>query len=126
MPRKFANTAADPLLPKTPLVVDGKTYYLCFDYRALREAETAFMAEGHRSALVAAFSDPFSFESVSRVLPCALRRFHPGITWEEAESLVNLGNVSQIAGIIFEAREAALPKPEKTAGEESPVNPTEP
>lgn len=126
MPRKFANTASDPLLPKTPLVVDGKTYFLCFDYRALREAETKFMAEGHRSALVAAFSDPFSFESVSRVLPCALRRFHPAITWEEAESLVTLGNVSEIAGIIFEAREAANPKPDKAATEESAANPTEP
>lgn len=126
MPRKFANTAADPMLPKTPVVIGGKTYSLCFDYQALREAERAFQVEGHRATLVVTMNDPFSFDSVSLVLPCALHRFHPEITWEQAQAMVNLGNVSEIATAIYQAKMDAMPKPDKTAEEEVPLNPPQP
>lgn len=125
MPRKFANTAADPMLPRTPIEIGGKTYYLCFDYLALREAERAYRAEGHAASLLATFKD-FSFDAVSLVFPCALRRFHPEITWEQAQAMVNLGTVFPIGEAIFAAWQAAMPKPDKAEEEEKSQNPPQP
>jgi hypothetical protein len=124
MPRKFANTAADPLLPRTPIEIDGKTYYLCFDYRALREAEYEYRLRGHHANLLANFRD-FSFESVSSVFPCALHRFHPEITWEKAQAMVDLGTVFSIGEAILAAWQAAMPKP-VTTEEAPPPNPPAP
>lgn len=124
MPRKFANTAADPLLPRTPIEIGGKTYYLCFDYRALREAELEYRLKGHSANLLATFKD-FSFDSVCSVFPCALHRFHPEITWEQAQAMVDLGTVFPIGEAIYMAWQAAMPRPAAT--EEAPApNPPAP
>jgi hypothetical protein len=129
MPRKFKDTPADPMLPKTPIEIDGKTYFMCFDYRALREAEGAFRAEGHNANLLVSFRE-FSFDSVSLVFPCAVRRFHPELSWDQAQALVNLGNVFDIGNAIAAAWMAAMPKEKpKEPGDEVPdvlANPTKP
>jgi hypothetical protein len=126
MPRHFANTAADPLLPRTPVTINGREYNLCFDFRALREAELAFSQQGHRAALISAMNDPFMFENVCRVFPCALRRFHPEITWDDAQAMVDLGSVDVIAMAIYEAKRDASPKPNPEEDQEQKANPTEP
>lgn len=108
------------MLPKTPIEIDGTTYNLCFDFRALREAENAYKAEGHHSNLLVTFRN-FDFESVSLVFPCAVRRFHPELSWEQAQAMVHLGSVFDIGNAIAAAWLEAQPKkPAPVKGDPAP------
>jgi hypothetical protein len=118
MPRKFANTAADPTLAKTPIVLDGETYNLCFDYRALAEAEAAFQREGYTANLLVSLYT-FTLENLQLVLPSALRKLHPQIGWVQAQQMVTLATAPVIANAIAEAWLAAQPKPKE---EEPPAH----
>jgi hypothetical protein len=123
MPRKFAQTTADPMLPRTPIEIDGKTYNMCFDFGAILEAESAYAREGHQANLLVNFRN-FSFYGVRMVFPCAVRTFHPELTWDQARALVNMGNVFDIGNAIFEAWNAAQVKKEpakEETEEESPA-----
>lgn len=124
MTRKTTNEhAPDPMLPKTPVEINGKVYNLCFDYKAIRDAENAYHAEGHTANLLMSFSD-FSFNGVSMVLPCILRTFHPEIGWDEAQAMINLGNVILIGNAIKSAWIEAMPKKaEKETKDPNPLQP---
>jgi hypothetical protein len=129
MPRHFSDTPADTMLKKTPIEIDGVTYYMCFDFLALREAERQFMIEGHRASLVVTLQDPFSIDAVCCVFPCAIHRFHPEITWEQAVGMVNLWNIDQIGAAIYQAKQDAMPKKATVDSEEEEapdVNPQNP
>jgi hypothetical protein len=123
MARKFSGTAADPTLVKTPVTLDGVEYNLCFDYKALAQAEAAFKKEGYYPNLLVNMYD-FSLESVLLVFPCAVRKFHPELGWEGAQALVTLATANIIADAIANAWIDSQPK----AKEEPPppANPQEP
>lgn len=113
--RKISGTQTDPTMPKTPITIDGKEYNLCFDFGALAEAESALTAEGHNVNLLAALPQ-FNLSNTRIVFAAALRTFHPEIGYEQAFGMVNFGNVYTIAGVIADAWEASLPKPESKPG----------
>src|ERR1700761_548199 len=123
MARKFSGTAADPTLPKTPVTLDGVEYNLCFDYRALAEAESAFKKEGYSPNLLVSLYD-FSLEGVLLAFPCAVRKFHPELGWAGAQALVTIGTANIIANAIADAWLASQPKPKDEPA--LPGNPPEP
>jgi hypothetical protein len=124
--RKIANTVADPTLPKTPIEIDGKTYFLCFDLGALAEAESYFDAQGHNVNLLMALPR-INLANARIVFPCALHKFHPEIEFGDAQKLLNFQNTWIVAGAIRDAWEAAVPEaktPEAEAkAEANPHNP---
>jgi hypothetical protein len=110
--RKVAGTINDATLPKTPIIIGGTEYSLCFDFGALSTAETELNREGHEVNLLAML--PVLNLSNTRVIfAAALRKFHPDITFDQAVGMVNFGNVYTIANAIAEAWQSALPEPEK-------------
>ena len=113
--RRVAETVADPTLPSTPLEIDGKTYSLCFDLRAMAEAQQHFKQAGHHVNLLAALPN-IDLDSCMVLFPCIVHKYHPELSWEEAQSLVTLISVFKIAGKIGEAWLNAAPKKEAPEG----------
>ncbi len=118
--RKIAGTVADPTLPKTPVVIGGKTYNLCFDLGALAEAETEINAEFYRAGrkdyvnLLTALPQQ-NLSSTRIVFAAAVRTFHPEIGFDEARELIGLNDMLLVAIAIREAWDKAQPEPEKDA-----------
>jgi hypothetical protein len=106
--RKVADTITDPTLPKTPLELNGTTYNLCFDLGALAEAESHYVAAGHEDiCLISQLPNCRLLQNLLLVFPCTLRKFHPEITWEQAQALVTLKTMLAIGGTVALAWEAA-------------------
>jgi len=81
-------------LPKTPVTIAGiGVLQLCGDFESLIEAESHFRSEGHDLNLATAIFDAktpsAAISSLRQLVPCALRAFHPEITWEEAQALID-------------------------------------
>lgn len=120
--RKTANTSADPTLPKTPVRINGKTYDLCFDLGALAEAETELNRQGHDVNLLRALP-VLNLASVREIFPAAVRKFHPDLSFADAQKLVTLQSIYPIANAIWDAWMAAAPDLEPVL---SPANPPQP
>jgi hypothetical protein len=128
--RKIAEAVVDPTMPSTPLELDGKTYNLCFDLRAMAEAQQFFkrptyddkgkiIKPGNDVNLLAALPN-IDLDSVMVIFPCIVHKYHPELSFEEAQALVTLATVYPIATAIGEAWRAAVPD----KAEEAPaVNP---
>jgi len=109
--RKIAGTPADPTLPKVPVKIDGKEYFLCFDLGALAEAETYFLKQGIEVNLLSALPG-FTLAHVRTLFPCALHKFHPEISYEEAQKMVTMPVLYVVAASVGEAWKASLPEPD--------------
>ena len=112
--RKIAGTTADATLPKTPVVLGGKTYNLCLDLGALAEAETEINGEllraGRKESVNLLFALPaLNLASVRLIFAAAIRKFHPEISFDEACALVTLVTVYDIAKRIQDVWDAASP-----------------
>jgi hypothetical protein len=112
--RRVANTVVDATLPKIPVTIDGKTYDLCFDLGALAEAETEFRRQGHDVNLMDALPG-FTLAQVRTLFPCALRKFHPDISFDDAQKMVTLPTLYVVAAAIGAAWQASLPESDKQA-----------
>jgi hypothetical protein len=117
MKRKIAGTAADPTLPKTPVVIGGKTYNLCLTLGALAEAEAAINAEllvaGRVDLVNLLFALPVQNLSNTRmVFAGAIRTFHPEISYEEALKLPALSEIYDVAILVKKAWDEASARPE--------------
>lgn len=113
--RKIAGTVADATLPKTPIVIDGKTYNLCFDYGALSEAEVAINVElakigNERVNLLIALAE-LNLGSTRTLFAAALRTFHVEIGFAAAQAMVRHDNLFLVAGTIQDAWKASTPEP---------------
>jgi hypothetical protein len=123
--RKIAGTVADPTLPKTPVVIAGKTYNLCLDFGALAEAETAINGERARAGnegrvnLLVALAEQ-NLANTRAIFAAALRTFHPEIGFEEARKMVGPQNVFLVAMAIRNAWTQAMPEPETNPEEAQP------
>lgn len=123
--RKIAGTVNDSTLPKTPIVLNGKTYELCFDLGALSEAETSINAElikaGRTDLVNLLYALPIQNLANTRMLFAAgLRTFHPEIGFDEACKMVTPGALFEVATRVREAWQAANPP------EEAPKDPQQP
>jgi hypothetical protein len=81
------------LLPKTPVIVEDITLQLSGDFESLIEAESFFRSEGHDLDLALAIfnaRDPVSaLSGLRQLIPCALRAFHPEITWDQVQKMID-------------------------------------
>ena len=108
---KVANSTSDATLPKTPVTINGQTYFLCFDLGALSEAESHFRQQGHEVNLLDALPG-YTLAHVRTLFPCAIHKFHPEVSFEDAQKLITLPTLYVVAAAIGAAWKASLPEPE--------------
>ena len=98
--RQIAGSLADATLPRTPVMISGKEYFLCFDLGALAEAETAINVEFARAKLpervnlLVSLSE-LNLKNVRVLFAAAVRTFQPELGFEEAQELLALGDSSE-------------------------------
>jgi hypothetical protein len=80
-------------LRKVPVAWGGVTYNLCGEFAALIEAEEFFNIRGHNVNLLVAIGSGRNQQAVlaalRQLIPCALHTFHPKLSWEEAQALID-------------------------------------
>lgn len=78
-------------LPKTPVAIEGVTYNLCGDFAALAEAEAFFSMTGNQVNLADAIFNVSkdALGAVRQIFPCALRTFHPEISYAAAQAMID-------------------------------------
>lgn len=119
--RDVAHTVIDPTLKTTEIEIRGKKYRLCFDLGAIAEGEFYFMQKGHKVNLLNALPEP-SLWGARAIFPCAVHRFHPELTFEEAQKLVTLPVLYAIWPFVTAAWKESLPEAE----DDEPQTPPEP
>lgn len=124
--RQIAGSIADATLPRTPVMIGGKEYFLCFDLGALAEAETAINVEFARAKLpervnlLVSLSE-LNLKNVRVLFAAAVRTFQPDLGFEEAQELLALGDVFRVVAALEASWSAAVPEPE----EKKPQEPVE-
>lgn len=119
--RKIANTAADPTLPKVPILINGAEYYLCFDFGALAEAKHHFVKQGHRINVMQAMLQ-VDIDNLMVLFPCAIHKFHPELSFEDAQKLLSLPVLFAVGTALADAWAQSQPAP-KNAVEANPQKP---
>jgi hypothetical protein len=102
--------AVDPTSPPVELTVNGSTYMLTFDFKSLSEAEFAFNRAGQHVNILVALPELNLF-AVRTIWPCALHRHHPGISFEDAQAMIDHDTVFPIATAIANVWTKSLPEP---------------
>ena len=110
----------DPILPTTPLVIDGKVYEMCLDLGALAEAETQFNHAGFDVNLVYALPS-LNLASTRILFAASLQYKHSEMPFEDRINLLKLPNVLAAANAIAEAWKASMPT--ESARPPEPVQP---
>jgi hypothetical protein len=78
----------NPVLERVIVGSDGNLYNLTFDLVALAEAEESFTLQGHDAKLRMAWGEAWSSVEIWRsIFACALHKFHPELSFEEARQL---------------------------------------
>jgi hypothetical protein len=121
MPKKHAdkianNPSVDPTLPKVELKLGNETFFLCFTFAAIAQAEAKLRALGMQINMLHALD--LSSMDATRIVPllyAALATHQPDLSFEDAAKLVTLKNLGSIFGGIARAYEASLAEP--SAGE---------
>jgi hypothetical protein len=91
--QKIRGAVAVASLPRTPVMIGGRKYDLCFDIFALYRAEASINAAyaqeklPDRIRLADAFGD-WNIENVRTVFAAAVRTFHPELSFDEARRLL--------------------------------------
>jgi hypothetical protein len=126
--RQIAGSLADATLPRTPVTIRGKEYYLCFDLGALAEAETAINAEFARAKLpervnlLVSLSE-LNLKNVRVLFAAAVRTFQPELAFDDALELLALGDVFHVVAAIEASWSASIPEPENPSEPGAEVNP---
>jgi hypothetical protein len=116
--REISGSLADATLPRTPVTIGSKEYFLCFDLGALAEAETAINMEFARAKLpervnlLVSLSE-LNLKNVRILFAAAVRTFQPEIGFEEARDLLALGDVFRVVAALEASWSAATAEPEK-------------
>ena len=95
---------------KIPVEIDGETYHLCFEFSELAKAEKFFRRQGHQFNLLFALP-ALSLENVRVVFPCAVHKRHPELTFEEAQALITISSVYNVATVIVQVWDRLGAKP---------------
>lgn len=119
-----AETPIDPTLPKVPVKIKGKEYFLCFDLAALADAEAHFLRQGVEVNLLAALP-AMTLMQVRTLFPCALHKFQPSITFEEAQAMITPPVLYIVAAAIGAAWKESLPEPDQDPEEAVAEKPAE-
>lgn len=121
--RKIAQTVLDPTLPKVPIEIDGKQYFLSFDLGALAEAKWHFAKQGHTVNLLQALT-ALDIDNLMVIFPCAVHKHHPELSFEDAQRLLSIPVLYAVAAATAAAWRESMPKPAEKGGE--PAHPPKP
>lgn len=117
--REIANTPLDPTAPHASVTIDGKEYRLCFDFAALAEARAYFRKQGRNDVNLLRALMSVDADSVWIVFPCAIHKFHPEISYEDAQAMLTIPVAFVVADAIIQAWNLSVPEPK----EAPPANP---
>ncbi|GGA80690.1 hypothetical protein GCM10011507_34880 [Edaphobacter acidisoli] len=112
------NSAAekiDPTLPFTEIEIDGKTYKMCFNHRALARAEVKLLAAGHDANLLLRIGN-LTFDSVRTLFAVSLYHYQPEMDFDTALKLFTRELALPITNAMLEAWNGNMPKPEADSG----------
>lgn len=122
----IANTPVDPTLDRATITIDGKAYDLCFDLESLAVAEEKFLKQGHDVNLLVALPQ-LTLSTVRTIFPCAVHKFQPELSFQQAQALVTFRSLYTIAAAIQDAwnkaMRAADPQSTDAPTEDVPANP---
>ena len=96
---KNSKVIVSPTLPRVPLEVNGKEYFLVFDFNAIVAAE---QLTGMNLLTSLDFSQ-LSATTLRALLYAALLRVQPDMTLEAAGSLLRIGTVAKVMKALGEA-----------------------
>jgi hypothetical protein len=116
------NPELDPTLPKIPLILDGKEFYLCFTFAAMAHAQAKLRAAGIAVNLLRALYVDMDAETIVALLYAAMLTHQPDITPVEVEKLISIPELGRIYDAVGDAYSACIPKADKDAKE----NPSQP
>lgn len=125
--REIVGTIDDATLPRTPIVLRGKEYNLCFTIAALSEAEIRINSEQERAKLpervnlLVAMTE-LNLRNTMVLFAAGLRTFHPEISFSEALELPQFGtDVFRVWSAIEMAWIVATPPAEKSSDPSEPA-----
>jgi len=110
----------DPTLPYEEIVIDGQTYKMCFDFRAMAKGDAKLRAAGVDSRLLWQMPQ-LTLENLPIVFAASLVAFHPEISFEDAIALVDWDTIFELRDKVIEAWSAAFPKRGKQENPPKPV-----
>ena len=102
----------DPTLPDVELVINGKTYQLCYDHNAIVQAEKATGI----NLLESAFRIQ-SAEALRGMLWASVLKQNPDLTIEEVGTWLNPRNFLTVREALLAAWFGSVPEPKEAAGE---------
>jgi hypothetical protein len=111
-----AEKKIDPTLPFTEIEILGKTYKMCFTFRALAKADARLREQGVASNLLRMLPN-MTFETIPIVLAAGLATFHPKLTFEDVVDLIDYDTVWTIRDKMIDAWVDAFPKRTKDDAE---------
>jgi hypothetical protein len=119
------NPEVDPTLPKVELKLGRKTYYLCFTYGALTQAEAELRKLGVKTNMLKALDfETLDATTLSALLYAAILTHDPSITPESAAALIVFKNIGKIREALLYAFVASLADPvDEEASEDAPLVP---
>jgi hypothetical protein len=124
--QQVANTAIDPTIDFTDIVLDGKTYKLTFDFASLAQAEAALAPKHPEINLLRhLFHDGvYRLEQIQELFACSLYKAQPDLDYDAAKALVNMRTIVPVAAAVLTAWKASMEEP-KAEDEGFPKPPIE-
>lgn len=119
------NPELDPTLPKVELKLGKKTYFLCFTYAALIQAEAELRKLGVKVNMLKALDfETLDATTLSSLLYAAILTHDPSITPEAAATLISFKNIGKIRESLLYAFVASLADLDDEApSEDAPLDP---
>jgi hypothetical protein len=92
----------DPTLTVTEAIIDGKSYKMLLDFRALAQAQQEFNACGYSVNLFRSLDvKELDIIGLGALFAASLRRFQPELSLQEAQNLITLKNVWTVAEAVY-------------------------
>lgn len=104
----------DPTVPVPTVTLKGVEYKLALDFASLAQAESTFNRQGHNVNILLALPS-LNLNSVRILWPCAIHKYHPEVSFEQAQDMVDITSIGAIVPVIGDVWNASLPEPEPGA-----------
>lgn len=117
----------DPTMPVVEIVLNDKTYYLAFNFKALAFAQKHLRLVGYECNLLQALDlRNIDAEKFIPLLYAAMITHQPGIAIDSVADLVTIDNFGMIFSKLVETYGASIAKPSKDAVKGDATDPKQP
>lgn len=114
-PHRPANSqqVPNPTIPDVTIEVDGRSFRLCFDFRALAIAKAKLKAAGIDFHVLRSIDfQQVDVDTLPALFFAAANKHQPDLGWEEAEGLVNIRTAIGILAGLATAYTGAMAPPD--------------